>query len=89
MKEYKQHIQSAAIQRLTDRITAEGNARTRCIRFYCTRPGHEWNLQLFAPQGIGPTGSIDGKHDMLANAYLDRNSLMTLRDAIDETLSEE
>lgn len=58
----------------------------RGIRLYCTQANEAWSFQVRGPLGVGPFGSKDSDSFVIANARLNRASLLEIRNAIDEAL---
>ena len=61
--------------------------RERVVRLYCSQHGQMWELQIRGPNSTGPFGTKDGKSFVIANASLNRNELIWLRDIITEALA--
>ena len=59
----------------------------RAVRLYCSQHDQKWELQIRGPNSIGPFGTKDGKNYLIADASLNRNELIWLRDTINEALA--
>src|SRR3990167_6813225 len=60
----------------------------RAIRLYCTQFRESWSLQVRGPLGVGNFGLRDGKDDLIADASLNRDDMVALRDAINAALGD-
>ena len=57
----------------------------RGLRLYCEQADDIWALQVRGPLRL--QNGTDGKDFIIANAHLDREEMMALRDAINELLN--
>lgn len=62
--------------------------KAKAIRVYSVSWNLQWNLQIFAPEGIGPGGYREGKHDMVATATLTRDDIADLHTHLGAILAE-
>jgi len=62
-----------------------GVGREKAIRLYCEQRGVSWLLQVRGPR-LNRGGLIEGKAFMIANAWMNREDLIALRNAIESLL---
>lgn len=60
----------------------------KMVRLYCTHWATIWKLQIRGPLSIGCNATKEGKSSILANADLNMENMISLRDALNEFIAE-